>query len=371
MKIDKVFVFLIFSLFTIQKIVAMEEGLIKGQLGKEEQSERIEQQTPETNDSDDLTNSDALELIKSLLKQNINKEGFKKLNFSKNKIESLKNFVVKYKDSLKRNLLFKAKTANNVYLLVYLGLSDCGYYLDVFGNTPLNWATQNGRIEVASALIKYIDEDCPNDYGQSTFHNLVITQNIHLAHSLLTDDVTELDDAEISDSNINPLFLSARYNPDMLKILISSGKYDGKINMFSPSGLTPLMIACQYQPEIVEYLLQCGADVNLQGDAGKTPLMIACCHPELLQLLLNHGAKVNIRDNDGQNALMYAILQKRFLPIQKYDLNKNLEAIKVLINNGEYINNQDNDGITPLMLAVRNFPVVELLLNAGAIVNPS
>lgn len=178
MKINKIFVLFIFSIFTVQKIVSMEEGIVKSQLGKEEELDKIEQKILVYNPKS-LQELSILKLITLILKSNYSKEEFLNLNLPDDIVKNIKKFVKDYSDSLNRNLLFGVKTANNVDLLMYLDI-DCKSP-DIYRNSPLNWITQNGHIEAAGALLKYVDEDYPNDYGQTAFHNLIITKNTDLA----------------------------------------------------------------------------------------------------------------------------------------------------------------------------------------------
>lgn len=311
--------------------------------------------------------TDALAFIKKeILKQNISKEDFEKLQLSKDFIKKLKQTARNYRDKLNRNLLFKAKTVNNVKVLKYLG-ADCQTE-DIFGNTLLNWATQNARDDaMILEIIRHLEDDYPNNYGQSAFHNLIITGNTYLADLMLQDEMVVLDFANISDFCSHPLFIAARYDAEMLKKLIKK-KYTENIDIISSNGYTTLILACRFQPEAAKILLSAGANVNAQSKEGITPLMVAAVYQtDLLQLLLDHGAK-DLRDLEGRNALMHAILRKRIVP-GTVDNQKNLEAIKILINPNS-VKNKDMHGITPLMLAVQFIPeAIELLLNGGAPIN--
>ncbi|XP_063803584.1 ankyrin repeat domain-containing protein 63 [Pseudophryne corroboree] len=78
-------------------------------------------------------------------------------------------------------------------------------------------------------------------------------------------------------------------------------------------GRTPLMFAvCLREAELrsrfVRLLLEKGADVNGQDEAGRTALSLACelGHLDAVKLLVQHNADPEIPDRAGNRALMYA-----------------------------------------------------------------
>ncbi|XP_075700953.1 ankyrin repeat domain-containing protein 63 [Rhinoderma darwinii] len=84
----------------------------------------------------------------------------------------------------------------------------------------------------------------------------------------------------------------------------------------SPAGdqcRTPLMFAvvlreAELRTRFVRLLLDKGADVNGQDEAGRTALSLACelGHLDAVKLLVQHSANPEIPDRDGNRALMYA-----------------------------------------------------------------
>ena len=60
---------------------------------------------------------------------------------------------------------------------------------------------------------------------------------------------------------------------------------------------------------MVSLLLESGANINAQDDAGKTPLMYAIkgYNEELIKELLKNGADLTLRDKDGESALSLAL----------------------------------------------------------------
>lgn len=73
-------------------------------------------------------------------------------------------------------------------------------------------------------------------------------------------------------------------------------------------GMTPLMHAIEkFRYRIIDYLIERGADINLQDDEGRTALMHAGeVHSfDILQTLLEAGAEWYIKDNYGYDFFYY------------------------------------------------------------------
>ena len=161
------------------------------------------------------------------------------------------------------------------------------------------------------------------------------------------------------------------------------------INIQNNDGLTALMLASQNgYAETVSLLAQHGADVNIKDKTGLSSLMLAsygymgeasvlvqltqnfvqytkqgnclkASHEETVWVLLQNGAQIDVQNNAGQSALMMA------------SEKGNTEIVSLLLQNGTKIDQEDNDGWFPLMIASRegNTDTVSLLLQYGANVN--
>ena len=82
------------------------------------------------------------------------------------------------------------------------------------------------------------------------------------------------------------------------------------VNLRGPGGSTPLMYAALYgDADSVKFLLEHGADPNIQNDAGATALMWAADDLSKTRLLLEHGADANARSADGHTALSAAVIR--------------------------------------------------------------
>lgn len=142
-------------------------------------------------------------------------------------------------------------------------------------------------------------------------------------------------------------------NKSMIKLLYEAGADINFVND-STSPLTAAALNSCF--DNMNYLIQLGADVNLQDQNGSTTLMLLSQFERIdsAKLLIENGADVNIQDNKGMTVLMYAC----------YYGNRNYA--KFLIENGAKINIQDNIGNTALTYAKsRNQELSKILLKCG------
>lgn len=172
------------------------------------------------------------------------------------------------------------------------------------------------------------------------------------------------------------------------------------------NGTTPVRTAVTYgkMPALTS-LLAAGADVNTPDNNGKTPLLEAAegtgyipNNAPFVQFLLEKGAKIEAQDKQGRSALFLASGEGKndavnLLLDQKADANQKdnngvtplqvavtygkTDAVKILLAKGAQVNSADASGNTPLMIAAEgngylpnNGPLVELLLQAGAKIDP-
>jgi len=167
------------------------------------------------------------------------------------------------------------------------------------------------------------------------------------------------------------------------------------------TGTTALMIASSYYyyDGMVKYLIEKGANVNLQDDEGKTALLWASSNSlPNAKILVANGADVNIAANDGMTPFLQATLGVSsgkvslemcdLLLKNKADINAQLkkksamgwtalhyavinndaELVGYLIKHGANVNKSSADGMTPLYLAGinSNKEIINLLKKAGA-----
>ncbi|KAL3125275.1 hypothetical protein niasHT_000686 [Heterodera trifolii] len=101
--------------------------------------------------------------------------------------------------------------------------------------------------------------------------------------------------------NMTPLFSAVRHeNLELCRVLIARG---ANVDLGTDFAVTPLMIAAcdRSQTEIVTFLVENGANINLQNGDGATALMYACYkgNVDIVRLLLSHGANVDLTDFEG------------------------------------------------------------------------
>jgi len=93
----------------------------------------------------------------------------------------------------------------------------------------------------------------------------------------------------------NPLdFACVSEKITIVKYLIEHG---AKISKF--------ILFCAMNGAIAKYLIECGADVNVEDGEGETPIFGACRNLdiEMVRVLAENGANVNKRNKDDKNPL--------------------------------------------------------------------
>ncbi len=152
-------------------------------------------------------------------------------------------------------------------------------------------------------------------------------------------------------------------NPEIIHILVNAGadvnarskensSWRGQPTPLLPKGLTALMVAAGKQDPIihtnVSALIEAGADVNLQDEAGFTALMYAAYfnYYEVVKAILDAKPDVNMQDNYGRTALMLAVVNENDIDPQ---------VVKALIDAGARADIKDNAGKTALDYAYTGF----------------
>ena len=124
---------------------------------------------------------------------------------------------------------------------------------------------------------------------------------------------------------------------------------------------TPLCIAVKFgRFSVLSCLVVNGADVNARTSefSKRIPLIVACgscsnLREDLVTFLVQHGADINVQDESGNTALHCAI------QYQNYDLRcrNQLKVINKLLTLGASLELQDKNGLTPLLLAINECKV--------------
>jgi ankyrin repeat protein len=166
-------------------------------------------------------------------------------------------------------------------------------------------------------LLLIINEECDHTGGHTTayfdardrFPELITT-----CHHLLTQEMYNKLCEKIYD----------HYDFEYFKILIGYNKQC--INRRGYQGSTILHTACEWHPGRVQFLLDNGADVNVQKyyhdiyhaenePNGYSPIVAAdrYHHPEIVQLLLDHGAIDNREEYRAKRELELQLSYNRIM----------------------------------------------------------
>ncbi len=151
----------------------------------------------------------------------------------------------------------------------------------------------------------------------------------------------------------------AAYKGDLKEVKEISDRDPNERNVQDAQGFTPLHLASgKGHIEIVEFLLNHGADIELEIFNGVTPLMLAAQYVtnETIKTLLEHGAKVNHKDKHGRTALHDAAMYR------------GKEIMNLLISYGADVNARDEHQSTPLHQAamLNNIEAAKALVEHGA-----
>ncbi|MDP7051097.1 MAG: ankyrin repeat domain-containing protein [Verrucomicrobiota bacterium] len=144
---------------------------------------------------------------------------------------------------------------------------------DLYGDTPLLWATGFGHKEVIEMLIaKGANVNSKAEGGWTPLH-----------------------------------YATGGNDQEIVRLLIAEGADLNSKN--AKDQITPLHWATwRGHEEVVELLIIKGADINAKNKSGGTPLHNAAWkgHKEIIDLLIGKGADVNAKDIDGETPFNWA-----------------------------------------------------------------
>ncbi|GBG31919.1 Ankyrin repeat and protein kinase domain-containing protein 1 [Hondaea fermentalgiana] len=144
--------------------------------------------------------------------------------------------------------------------------------------------------------------------------------------------------------------------PVIARWLIERG---ANLDLQNNNGDTALMLACRYeQPDTAQLLAERGANLDLQNNNEDTALMLACRfeQPDTAQSLTERGANLDLQNNNGDTALMLACYHGQ------------PDTAQLLIKRNANLDLLNDDENTALMLACwRGQPkTAQLLIERGA-----
>jgi ankyrin repeat protein len=211
------------------------------------------------------------------------------------------------------------------------------------GNTPLHYVGASPALAQA-LLFQGANVNARNQNGLTPLHNVFGKKNVAVM-ALLIEAGAEVNAQD--NEQLTPLHLVCNAgSPEIADLLIRHG---AEVNARSNQNYTPLHYAAWSNSGVAERLLQAGADLTLQNDAGAV-IHTPSLDPVVLKLLLDYGADVNLANAAGQT------------PLHVHRFNPALTG--QLLAAGADVNRQDSQGRTALFDV--NLEVAQQLLSAGA-----
>ena len=265
------------------------------------------------------------------------------------------------------------------------------------GDTRLADAAMNRDTATVRALLgqKNVDVNAPGRDGTPALHWLVRVGDLETAGQVLRAGA---DPKLVTRYGVTPMSLAAASgNAAMLKLLLESG---ADANAADGAGETPLMAAVQVGSlDSVKALLAAGATVDARDRTfQQTALMVGvrANHPELVSFLIQQGAQVNIQTRTGdaprwvlpnsvpgfghgigivrggipERGSRY-LIPGAMTPLLYAARDGRLESARLLLDAGANIEHADANAVTPLISAIaNNHPdVARLFIDRGANVN--
>jgi len=239
---------------------------------------------------------------------------------------------------------------------------------DVNGITPLEQAiSKNASSELLNFLISKGANTHIKPEGDWTWLHLAVQhRSINSLDALvhLTEDVNVTNNLEQNAIS----YAVSSYNPDheIIKKLIKLGVSTTQIDTYGESPMYKTIKNRDF--DLVELLSKSHTDYNVVTKKGKS-LIHAYVDSyrskskkeiEVLKFLVDKGADINIQDKDGKTALLSSLSNK-----------VSAEQCKLLISKTT-VNQKDNQHNTPLIVATENMQdikILTLLVDAGADIN--
>lgn len=209
---------------------------------------------------------------------------------------------------------------------------------------------------------------CDKEYDY--WENLINTNNINKIKKNINSD--NIDTLYRDESLL--MIACNKYKLNIIKLLLEAG---ANVNLQNDAGSTALILLCgtshlEYTKiiEIIELLVEAGANLNLKDEIGETALIEACRHSnadsniKIIELLIKAGADLNIKGYQGCTSLMYVCEEDNIESNTvgntegntenntENNTEGNVEIVKLLIQNNADLNLQNDEGWTALMLLI-------------------
>jgi ankyrin repeat protein len=259
-----------------------------------------------------------------------------------------------------------ALQANIAILLIKAGAN-----INILGpqeKTTLDKAISNHRQRVADVLLtENTDISIKDETGKTALMTAVQTENLDILKKLTTSETVNTQD-NYGWSALHFISYRLSKKEDLLQneivdFLIQSG---ANINLQNRNGFTPLHLAIKNSAQYTsQALIDNGADITLKDKNGQTPLMHAVRGGDisLIKNIIVLPQNLDAKDNNGWTAFHF-LFENEILRSDE----KQAEIARLLINAGADINIQTNDKSSALHLAIeRNYQfVTQVLIKAKA-----
>jgi ankyrin repeat protein len=174
--------------------------------------------------------------------------------------------------------------------------------------TALNLAAVEGHLEVVKLLIAHgADVNAPEAFYNRTALHGAAWFNHHEIVQMLIENGADLNPHSTWADGETPLHFAARNgSAEAIQVLIDA---DADLDVQTEVGGTPLINmlrkVARYNPEIISLLLTGGANPNLQDVDGNTALHYASNYrrAEAISILIEHGAALDLVNNNSETAL--------------------------------------------------------------------
>ena len=277
--------------------------------------------------------------------------------------------AIKARNSVLLDELFENMTSSERANVLGSGHYGSGEF--PYEDAPLAKAADNEDLASVEVLLKYrADIEVREDHLRDVWFIIIRTAlfsaavygGIHILRCLIENgaDVNGVSEDDKSTPLMNAAGNSQR---DVVTFLIEHG---ANVDLQDEDGFTALHYACFDSAyidvgEMLGCLIENGADVNARTNEDCTPLMIACDndHVYAVKFLMEHGANVDHQDRDGRTAVHHAVNRNAY------------QCLSYLTENGADVDHQDRDGRTAVHHAVNSnaYQCLRYLTENGADVN--
>jgi ankyrin repeat protein len=192
--------------------------------------------------------------------------------------------------------------------------------------------------------------DTPDTQGRTPLMREVLSEDMERARFIVSAGANPDAEGVLPGGHRRLLMYAAQYRPEWVSFLIESG---ADIEAVNDMGNTALFIATRFSTTALIHLLDAGARLDHENQAGQTAFGVPPCMPlhgviwrgekvtDIIPRVLRRGIHIDAKNPSGQTALMLAAH------------NETHDAITQLLGFGADPDIKDNRGSTALDYATR------------------